>query len=231
MIHEIRMITQDDPEYPAQLLHLADPPKQLWLVGPLNLVDTTMNSVAVVGSRACTAYGERATNQIVEPLAREGGWTIVSGLAFGIDAAAHRSALAVNGATIAVLACGVDVPYPRAHSSLAERIAESGLLISEYPPGTQPTRTQFLARNRIIAALSQGTIVVEAASRSGSMNTVGHARKLGRAVMAVPGPITSMASSGPNRLLHDGYAVAVSSADEVVAVLARNVPSIERNSA
>ena len=144
---------------------------------------------------------------------------MVSGAAFGIDAAAHRAALGVGGPTVAVLACGVDVAYPRAHDALLCRIADAGVVISELPPGSQPLKHRFLARNRVIAALSRGTVVVEAARRSGAVATASRALELGRVVMAVPGPITSMASSGSNRLLHEQVARAVSDSTEVAALL------------
>jgi DNA processing protein len=147
------------------------------------------------------------------------GWAVVSGGAFGIDAAAHRAALAVGGPTVAVLACGVDVAYPRAHDALLARIADSGLVVSELPPGSQPLKHRFLARNRVIAALSRGTVVVEAARRSGAVSTASRALELGRVVMAVPGPVTSMASSGTNRLLHEQVARAVSDSVEVASLL------------
>ena len=144
---------------------------------------------------------------------------MVSGGAFGIDAAAHRAALAVGGPTVAVLACGVDVAYPRAHDALLCRIADAGLVVSELPPGSQPLKHRFLARNRVIAALSRGTVVVEAARRSGAVSTASRALELGRVVMAVPGPVTSMASSGTNRLLHEQVARAVSDSAEVASLL------------
>jgi len=213
----IRTIDQNDPEYPVELLDLEHPPERLWLKGPLNLNEATLRAVGVVGSRACTAYGERAVDQIVDGLAPS--WTIVSGLAFGIDAAAHRAAIGRDAPTIAVIACGIDMVYPRAHQSLADHIVEEGLIVSEYEPGTDPSRGRFLGRNRIIAALSKGLVVVEASQRSGAMNTVGHAQYLGRPVMAVPGPITSMASDGPNMLLHLQTARAVTDGHQVAHII------------
>lgn len=214
----VRVLVPGDAEFPSQLLDLPEPPLALWVRGAADLRVATLRSVAVVGSRACTAYGERATGQIVADLAST-GWTVVSGAAFGIDAAAHRAALAAGGTTAAVLACGVDVPYPRAHDSLLCRIADSGALVSELPPGSQPLKHRFLARNRLIAALTRGTVVVEAARRSGAIATANRALELGRAVMAAPGPITAMASSGTNRLLHEQAARAVADGAEVVSVL------------
>jgi DNA processing protein len=214
----VRILVPGDPEFPSQLLDLPEPPLALWVRGAMDLRMATLRSVAVVGARACTPYGERATAVLAEGLAAA-GWTITSGGAFGIDAAAHRAALGCAGGTIAVLACGIDVAYPRAHDSLLCRIADSGAVVSELPPGSLALRHRFLARNRLIAAISRGTVVVEAARRSGAIATANRALELGRAVMAVPGPITSMASSGTNRLLHEGSAHAVSSSEEVVSVV------------
>jgi DNA processing protein len=215
----VRVVLPGEPEFPSQLLDLPEPPLALWIRGPLDLRAAALRSVAVVGARACTAYGERATAAVAGGLAQE-GWAVVSGGAFGIDAAAHRAALGVGGPTVAVLACGVDVAYPRAHDALLARIADSGLVVSELPPGSQPLKHRFLARNRVIAALSRGTVVVEAARRSGAVSTASRALELGRVVMAVPGPVTSMASAGTNRLLHEQVARAVSDSVEVVALLA-----------
>lgn len=214
----IRVLVPGDLEFPSQLVDLPEPPLALWVQGPLDLRMTTLRSVAVVGARACTPYGERATSLIAGGLA-ETGWAVVSGGAFGIDAAAHRAALAGAGSTVAVLAGGVDVVYPRAHDALLCRIADTGAVVSELPPGSQPLRHRFLARNRLIAAVSRGTVVVEAARRSGAIATANRALELGRTVMAVPGPITAMASAGTNRLLHEQSARAVSDSEEVVALV------------
>ena len=211
----VRVLVSGDAEFPSQLLDLPEPPLALWVRGPMDLRMTTLRSVAVVGSRACTPYGERATAMIAGGLA-ETAWAVVSGGAFGIDAAAHRAALGVGGATVAIMAGGVDVVYPRAHDSLLCRIADTGALVSELPPGSPPLRHRFLARNRLIAAVSRGTVVVEAARRSGAIATANRAMELGRAVMAVPGPITAMASAGTNRLLHEQAARAVADSHEVV---------------
>ncbi|WP_407673470.1 DNA-processing protein DprA [Parafrankia colletiae] len=177
-------------------------PLVLWARGEAALGDIAPRAVAVVGCRAATDYGTRQAEEIGLGLA-ERGWTIVSGAAFGIDAAAHRGALAGTGPTIAVLAGGVDVPYPAAHADLLDEIAANGLVLSETPPGSPPYRRRFLTRNRIIAALGSGTVLVEAGLRSGALNTVRHARRLGRTVMAVPGPVTSAMSAGCHRLLRD----------------------------
>ncbi len=214
----VRVVVHGDAEYPGQLADLPEPPLALWVRGPLDLRASALRSVSVVGARACTAYGERATSELVGPLAEQ-GWTIVSGGAFGIDAAAHRAALVSGGATVAFMACGVDVAYPRAHDALLARIADTGAVVSELPPGSQPLKHRFLARNRLIAGLGRGTIVVEAAHRSGALSTAHRALELGRVLMAVPGPITSMASSGTNRLLHEQSARAVADSDQVVGLL------------
>jgi DNA processing protein len=160
-------------------------------------------TVSVVGARACTGYGLQASGQLAAELAKD-GVTIVSGAALGVDGAAHRGALAVGGVTVAVLACGVDRRYPAAHDNLIQAIGERGAVLAELPPGTAPTRFRFLARNRLIAGLAAGTVVVEAAGRSGSLVTARLAAELGRAVFAVPGPITSRLSMGTNALLCDG---------------------------
>ncbi len=219
----VRVLLPGDPEFPSQLLDLPEPPLALWVRGPLDLRTSALRSVAVVGSRACTAYGQRATHALAGGLAAE-GWAIVSGAAFGIDAAAHRAAVDMSGPTIAVLACGIDVAYPRAHDALLARIGDVGALVSELPPGSAPLKHRFLARNRVIAALTRGTVVVEAARRSGAIATANRALELGRTVMAVPGPITSMASSGTNRLLHEQSARAVADSAEVVSLLLAGDP-------
>ena len=163
------------------------PPVGLWVRGPARLDELADRSVAIVGSRASTAYGEHVAGELGHQLG-ERGWTVVSGGAFGIDAAAHRGALAAEAPTMAVLACGVDRPYPAAHGALFDRIAETGLLVSEWPPGCAPLRHRFLVRNRLIAALTRGTVVVEAAARSGAQATARRARMLGRAAPGRPGP-------------------------------------------
>jgi DNA processing protein len=172
----------------------------LWVRGGARLDELADRSVAIVGARAATAYGEHVAGELGYQLA-ERGWTVVSGGAYGIDAAAHRGALAADGPTIAVLACGVDRPYPAGNGALLNRIADSGLLLSEWPPGAAPHQHRFLVRNRLIAALTRGTVVVEAAARSGAMATAHRARRLGKQVMAVPGPVTSAMSVGCHELL------------------------------
>ncbi|GAA1691666.1 hypothetical protein GCM10009808_05820 [Microbacterium sediminicola] len=169
--------------------------------------------VSIVGARAATEYGEHVAGQLASGLGGH-GVAVVSGAAYGIDGAAHRGALAAGGMTIALLAGGVDRPYPSGHSDLIERICAGGAVMSEVPPGTAPTKWRFLARNRMIAALGQATVVVEAGWRSGSLNTAHHAATLGRPLGAVPGPVTSAASAGCHRLLRELDAICVTSADD-----------------
>jgi DNA processing protein len=189
-----------DHRHQSKRTHAPVPPLGLWVRGGARLDELVDRSVAVVGSRASTAYGEHVAAELGHQLG-ERGWTVVSGGAFGIDAAAHRGALAAEAPTVAVLACGVDRPYPAAHGSLFHRIAEAGLLVSEWPPGCAPLRHRFLVRNRLIAALTRGTVVVEAAARSGAQATAQRARRLGREVLVVPGPVTSAMSVGCHELL------------------------------
>jgi DNA processing protein len=190
-------------------------PLALWVRGPGQLAALCARSVAVVGSRAATAYGTEVAGDLGFDLAGR-GVTIVSGAAYGIDGAAHRSALVADGPTVAVLACGVDVAYPRGHGGLLDRVAEVGLVVSEVPPGSAPNRVRFLVRNRLIAALSRGTVVVEAALRSGALNTARWAEQLLRPVLGVPGPVTSAMSAGVHELVRDGIAVLVTCADDVL---------------
>lgn len=212
-----RTITSDSPEWTVKLSHLGkDVPKQLFVKGDANLLRLLTHSVAIVGSRAATAYGTEQAMNMANDLTQQ-GVTVVSGLAFGIDAAAHRGALSAGGATIAVLPCGIDRVYPLAHAVLAETILNrGGLLVSEYEPGAVPSRTRFLDRNRLIVALTQGTVVVESALRSGSMNSATWATGLGRVLMAVPGPVTSTASHGTNELIRAGQASLVMDAGDVL---------------
>jgi DNA processing protein len=211
-----RFVIPGDDEWPARLDALPRPPYGLWIRGSLHLSELTDRSVAIIGSRASSAYGERVASELTATLALR-GWTVVSGGAYGIDAAAHRAALAVPTPTVAVLASGVDVPYPVAHTSMIERIAESGLVVSEQPPGDSPRQLRFLARNRIVAALTRGTVVVEAGPRSGTSTTARQAAGLSRAVMVVPGPVDSWASRGCHELLRrDPTARLVADAGHIV---------------
>ena len=212
----------DDPRYQSPRATAPVPPLGLWVRGPARLDELADRSVAIVGARASTAYGEHVAGELGHQLG-ERGWTVVSGGAFGIDAAAHRGALAADGPTVAVLACGVDRVYPAAHGALFHRIAEVGLLVSEWPPGAAPHKHRFLVRNRLIAALTRGTVVVEAAARSGAQATARRAQKLGRQVMVVPGPVTSAMSVGCHELLRDTElgAVLVADAAHVVETVGR----------
>jgi DNA processing protein len=176
------------------------PPLALWVRGSASLATVGLRSVAVVGSRAATAYGEHIASEFSYGLAQR-DVVVVSGGAYGIDAAAHRGALAAGGSSVLVSAGGLDRPYPSGHRHLYDRTAEQGVLVSERPPGSAPHRQRFLSRNRLIAALGTATLVVEAAHRSGALNSAGYARDLGRPVLAVPGPVTSAMSSGCHRLI------------------------------
>jgi DNA processing protein len=215
-----RFVCPGDPEWPQQLDDLGDArPIGLWVRGRANLRLWALRSVAVVGARACSDYGAHVAGAFGAGLA-ELGWVVVSGAAYGIDGAAHRGALAVGGATIGVLACGVDVPYPPGLAELIGRIGQQGLLIAELPPGCRPTRTRFVLRNRVIAALTRGTVVVEAQYRSGSLVTARHAVRLGRFTMGVPGPVTSGLSAGVHTLLR-GEAVLVTDACDVAELVGK----------
>lgn len=195
-------------------------PLALWVRGSRPLAELTEHAVAVVGARAATGYGERVAAEFGCGLA-ERGITVSSGAAYGIDGAAHRGAVAGGGATVAVLACGLDVGYPAGHVGLLRRIADSGAVISEYAPGTPPARHRFLVRNRLIAAVAEGTVVVEAGLRSGARNTASTAGALGRVVMAVPGAITSAMSLGCHAMVRDGDALLVSSVAEIAEATGR----------
>jgi DNA processing protein len=215
-----RLLIPGDEEWPGGFQELeAQAPFCLWARGPLSLAVATERSVAIVGSRAATPYGERVAQEFADGCANK-GITIVSGAAYGIDGAAHRGALAADGPTIAVLACGVERPYPRGHERLIQRIGDVGLVLSEVPPGSSPTRWRFIERNRLIAALARVTVVVEAAHRSGAIITAGRAERLSRPVAAVPGPISSPLSYGCHQLLRDG-AICVTSAEEVAELAGR----------
>ncbi|ADU48790.1 DNA-processing protein DprA [Intrasporangium calvum] len=210
-----RVVVPGDDEWPERLDDLPTPPWCLWVRGPADLAAVTRKSVAVVGSRVCTAYGEQLAADLAAGVAQR-GWTVISGAAFGIDGAAHRGTLAVDGVTVAALASGIDRPYPSGHARLIERIAETGAVLSEVAPGSAPMRMRFLQRNRLIAAMSRGTVVVEADLRSGSLNTLGTAVDLGRPVGACPGPVTSMTSAGCHAKIRLGMATLVTTAVEVI---------------
>jgi DNA processing protein len=214
----VRFVCPGDTEWPAQLDDLGDArPIGLWVRGLPSLRVWALKSVAVVGARACTEYGAHMAATLAAGLA-EDGWVVVSGGAYGVDGAAHRGALGAGGATVAVLACGVDRPYPRGHTQLIGRVAEQGLVVGELPLGEHPTPSRFILRNRVIAALTRGTVVVEAAYRSGSLVTARAAQRLGRHTIGVPGPATSGLSAGVHELLR-GEAVLVTDAAEVVELV------------
>ncbi|HNM83728.1 MAG TPA: DNA-processing protein DprA [Mycobacterium sp.] len=199
----------------------AHPPLVLWATGTARLDEVGERSAAIVGTRAATAYGEHVAADLAAGLA-ESDVAVVSGAAYGIDGAAHRAALAAEGITVAVLAGGIDVPYPSGHSSLLHRITRDGLLLSEYPPGVRPARYRFLTRNRLVAAISRATVVVEAGLRSGAANTASWAADLGRVVCAVPGPVTSSASAGCHQLLRNNRDVElVTRSAEILEIVGR----------
>ena len=210
-----RALTRVDVGYPARLAEVPDAPATLHVRGAL--VDADALAVAIVGSRRATPYGLEVAETLAADLAAR-GVTIVSGLARGIDSAAHRGALRVGGRTLAVLGSGVDVIYPRENRRLADEIAARGALLSQFAPGTPPLPQNFPTRNQVIAALSLAVVVVEAAEKSGSLITARLAAELGREVLAVPGRITALESHGANRLIQDGAHVAMGWED-VVAVL------------
>jgi DNA processing protein len=203
-----------DPDYPEQLRNVEEPPERLWWIGDWSL--TSRPLVAIVGTRRATGYGLRVTREIAGALAR-GGVCIVSGMALGIDAAAHQAALDAGGATIAVLGNGADVPYPRSHTRLHRAIVERGLVLSEMPPGARSHGGSFIRRNRIIAGLARLTIVVEAPIGSGALWTAKTASDLGRDLGAVPGQIDSPQSRGTNELVRDG-AQAITSIDDALCL-------------
>lgn len=211
----VRILSRSDPDFPKDLARLPDPPLALWVQGELQPRDRL--AVAVVGPRTPTPYGHRCADRFASGLARIGA-TIVSGLARGIDTVAHEAALAAGGRTIAVLGSGHGRLYPSENAALATRIAAAGAVISELPWDTEPSPGTFPRRNRIVAALALGTLVVEAGERSGSLITARLAGELGRTVLAVPGPIDRPEHVGSNRLIRDG-AILVTTLDEILAEL------------
>lgn len=224
----LRWVVPGDAEWPTGLddLGAVEPvgpgggaPLGIWARGSGHLARLADRSVAVVGARACTTYGAEVAAELGADLA-DRGWTVVSGAAYGIDACAHRGALSLGQPSIAVLAGGVDIDYPQGHAALLRRIADDGVIVSEQPPGAPTRPHRFLARNRLIAALARGTVVVEAARRSGSLNTLRWADRLGRCSLAVPGPVVSQQSLGTHEALRDGVAVLVTGVDDVETELA-----------
>lgn len=224
----LRWVTPGDEEWPSGLDALAGAgalhqrggvPYGLWVRGEHDLGALCGQAVAVVGSRSSTAYGDDTAGDIAAGLG-DAGVTVVSGAAYGIDAAAHRGALAVGARTVAVLACGADVVYPRGHDGLLARAATQGLVLSEAAPAEHPTKVRFLARNRLIAGLTQAVVVVEASWRSGALTTLKWAEKLSRGCLAVPGPVTSATSAGVHLALREHRAELVTNAAEVRDALA-----------
>lgn len=216
---DVTVLHPDRRGWPSQLDDLeSSAPRQLWVSGCGDLRLLALRSVAIVGARNATAYGIAMAGMLAAELSAA-GWCVVSGAAFGIDSAAHRGVLAADGSTVAVMAGGVDVPVPRSHASLLALIAENGLVISEYGPGVGPRRPSFLERNRLIAALTRATIVVEAGHRSGSLNTAEWAALLGRRVLAVPGPASSAMSRGTHDLIRRGVATLVQDCSDVLAAV------------
>jgi DNA processing protein len=218
----IRLITASDAEWPDGLADLGDSqPYAIWLRGAVtDLGATCRRSVAIVGSRAATAYGSYVAAELAASVAAL-GWTVISGGAYGVDGAAHRGALAARGLTVAVMACGIDRAYPAGHTELLDEVASAGAVISEWPPGQGVARLRFLVRNRVIAAITRGSLVVEAGRRSGALNTARHARDLGRPLMAVPGPVTSDLSAGCHSVIRDWQGTLVTSAEEAIEALDR----------
>jgi len=223
----LRYIVPGDAEWPTQvddlmraevLDHRGGPPLGLWVRGPTRL-DQLGRAVAVVGARSATTYGADIAASIAGSLVRA-GYPVVSGAAFGIDQAAHRGALAVAGANVAVLACGADRVYPTAHRDLLDHLAATSAVVAEVPPGCAPTRGRFLSRNRLIASLTQGTVVVEAAIRSGALNTANWAAGLSRVLMGVPGPVNSAPSAGVHQLIRVRGALLVTDGHEVLEAVA-----------
>ncbi|NDZ93360.1 DNA-protecting protein DprA [Streptomyces sp. SID6673] len=223
-----RLVTRDDAEWPGwPLMSLSQSdtaarggvPLALWVRGPGRLDDLATTGVALVGSRAASGYGEQVASSLASGLVAE-NWTVTSGGAYGIDGVAHRGALASGGSTMAVMACGIDRDYPAGHARLLAEIADQGLVVSEYPPGTTAAKHRFLTRNRLVAAMSAAVVVVEAGRRSGAANTAAWARKLGRPLGAVPGPVTSATSIGCHQMIADDLAVLVTGIRSVIALAA-----------
>ena len=223
-----RLVTRDDDEWPgwslmslsrAETAARGGEPLALWVRGSRRLDDALSPSIALVGSRAASSYGEHVTSTLASGLTLD-GWSIVSGGAYGIDSVAHRATLGCGGTTVAVLACGIDRDYPAGHERLFSEIAERGVIVSEYPPGTSAAKHRFLTRNRLVAAMSTAVVVVEAGKRSGAANTAAWARKLGRPLGAVPGPVTSATSVGCHRMIADELATLVFDVEGVIALAA-----------
>lgn len=224
-----RLLVPEDPEWPEEPLAVLararavgvaseSEPLALWARGRAAANVLLERAVAVVGARAASGYGEHVAAELAHGVARA-GWTVVSGAAYGIDGAAHRGALSAEQRTMAFLACGIDRDYPAGHGRLLRVIAEQGVVLSEYPPGTEPRKHRFLVRNRLIAAAGQVAAVVEAGARSGAVNTANHADTLGRPVMAVPGPVTAKNSVGCHDLLRSGRAALATGPGDLLELL------------
>jgi DNA processing protein len=211
--------TRTDPDVP----HMT-PPLGLWVRGALRLDVAAAGAVTVVGARAATGYGEHIAAELGYGLGGH-GTTVISGAGYGIDVAAHQGALAAEGTTVAVLAAGVDIRYPAGHARLLDRIAEQGLLVSEYPPGTPPGRHRFARRAAILGVVSAGTVVVEAGIRSSAISAARAAKAAGRVVMAVPGPVGSTVSWGCHELIRNSGATLVTSVGDIVETLAAQRPA------
>ncbi len=213
------LLVPSDSDWPRGVDDLeVHAPLALWARGDRTILGRLDRSIAIVGARAATGYGEHVTVEASAGLV-DRGFTIISGAAYGIDGIAHRAALASSGSTVAFLAGGVDRFYPAGHEALLNRIVERGVVVSEVPCGTAPTRWRFLQRNRLIAAASRATVVVEAGWRSGSLNTANHAQTLGRPIGAVPGPVTSSASAGCHKLLREGPVICVTGPDDMAELV------------
>ncbi len=221
----IRRVRCRENAYPPLLRAIPDPPTVIWVRGEAALEQLTRPAVAIVGARACSSYGRSVSRMLARELAAA-GLVVVSGMARGVDAEAHRGALDVGGVTVAVLGCGIDRDYPAAHRDLARRITEDGLIVSEYEPGIEPAPWRFPARNRIIAGLCSATVVIEARERSGALITADFALEDGREVMVVPGEITSSVSAGSNALLRLGATPVTAARDvlEAYGIDTRAVP-------
>jgi len=213
---DARMVTPADQEYPAGLLDLADPPVAIFVRG--RRLDELLPGISIVGARSSSPGGRDAAEAIAEGLARA-GVTVVSGAARGIDASSHRGALSISGSTVAVLGCGVDVAYPSSSRQLLTRIAATGAIVSEYPPGILARPHHFPARNRLIAAFGLALVIVEGAEGSGSLITCEQAMEIGRQIFAVPGPVTSPLSAVPLGLLRDGAGL-IRGADDLLQDMA-----------
>jgi len=222
--NNIHIITYQDDPYPEKLLYIYDRPSFLYVSGKLDKEDV---NIAVVGSRQCSSYGQYTTEKISRELAYK-GITVVSGMARGIDSAAHRGTLAAHGRTIAVLGSGIDVIYPPENKKLYSEIIENGAVISEYPPGTPPRSSNFPARNRIISGMSYGVVIVEAGEKSGSLITARLALEQGREVFSVPGSIDSLGSRGTNKLIKQG-AKLVENTDDILEEILPQMNRTKKN--